>query len=169
MLHTNVRGIKFANPVGLGAGFDKDVQLTSIIPHVGFGFMEVGAVTHYPYAGNTGLRLARLPKDKAIIVYYGLKNIGAEKIAEKLNTLKFSLPVGINIAKTNRADIVGEESVRDYVATYRALASRFSYVTLNVSCPNAQDGCMFQDPTMLDSLLEAIQKEQKTCPIFLKI
>jgi dihydroorotate dehydrogenase len=46
MLHTNVRGIKFANPVGLGAGFDKDVQLTSIIPHVGFGFMEVGAV-HY--------------------------------------------------------------------------------------------------------------------------
>lgn len=169
ILETTVCGIHFKNPIGLAAGFDKDVELTNIMPSVGFGYMEVGAVTRYPYEGNAGLRLARLPADHSLIVYYGLKNIGAEAIEKKLQNLKFTFPVGLNIAKTNRADIKGDTSVDDYVETYRILSSYFSYVTLNVSCPNAQDGCTFQDPLMLDSLLKAISKEKKTCPIFLKI
>lgn len=168
-LHTRVAGMDFKNPVGLAAGFDKDVRLTQIMPSVGFGFMEVGAITHYPYEGNKGLRLARLPDDKSLIVYYGLKNIGAEAIEKKLKSLKFQIPVGINIAKTNRADIKGRESVEDYVATYRMLAHYFAYVTLNVSCPNAQDGCTFQDPKLLDELLAAFAKEKKVCPVFLKL
>lgn len=169
MLETVVQGITFKNPVGLAAGFDKDVELTHIMPHVGFGYMEVGAVTRYPYEGNTGLRLARLPLDQSLIVYYGLKNIGAEAIDKKLEHLTFTFPVGLNIAKTNRADIKGDKSVDDYVETYRMLSKYFAYVTLNVSCPNAQDGCTFQDPLMLDSLLKAISKEKKVCPVFLKI
>ncbi len=169
MLRTNVLGISFKNPIGLAAGFDKDVNLTRIMPAVGFGFMEVGAVTRYPYEGNEGLRLARLPKDRSLIVYYGLKNIGAEAIESKLRHQKFSFPVGLNIAKTNRADIKGKKSVEDYVETYRLLAQHFAYATLNVSCPNAQDGCMFQDPKLLDELLEGFSREKKYCPIFLKI
>jgi dihydroorotate dehydrogenase subfamily 2 len=169
MLETNVRGVHFKNPIGLGAGFDKDVRLTRIMPSVGFGFMEVGAITHYPYQGNDGYRLARLPADKSLIVYYGLKNYGAEAVSKKLDRLHFEFPVGINIAKTNRADIKGDKSVEDYVATYRMLASRFAYVTLNVSCPNAQDGTQFQDPSLLDGLLAAIAKEKKYGPVFLKI
>ena len=168
-LRTEVLGIKFVNPIGLAAGFDKDVNLTRIMPAVGFGFMEVGAVTRHPYEGNVGLRLARLPKDKSLIVYYGLKNIGAEAVEAKLRHQKFSFPVGINIAKTNRADIKGAKSIEDYVETYRMLASRFAYVTLNVSCPNAQDGCLFQEPHLLDELLAAFSHEKKYCPIFLKI
>ncbi|MGC9599037.1 MAG: quinone-dependent dihydroorotate dehydrogenase [Minisyncoccia bacterium] len=168
-LRTRVLGIDFKNPVGLAAGFDKDVRLTGIMPSVGFGFMEVGAVTHHPYEGNKGLRLARLPADQSLIVYYGLKNIGAEAILKKLQRLPFAIPVGVNIAKTNRADIKGEKSVEDYAATYRMLGKYFSYVTLNVSCPNAQDGCMFQDPKLLDELLAAIAKEKKPCPVLLKI
>ncbi len=169
MLETTVCGIHFKNPIGLAAGFDKDVQLTNVMPAVGFGYMEVGAVTRYPYEGNKGLRLARLPADQSLIVYYGLKNIGAEEIEKKLKRLSFSFPVGLNIAKTNRADIMGEKSVEDYVETYRMLGKYFAYVTINVSCPNAQDGCTFQDPAMLDDLLGAYAKEEKVCPIFLKI
>lgn len=168
-LRTRVLGIDFKNPVGLAAGFDKDVRLTEIMPSVGFGFMEVGAVTHHPFLGNKGLRLARLPADRSLIVYYGLKNIGAEAVLQKLQRLHFMIPVGINIAKTNRADIKGERSVEDYAATYRMLGKYFSYVTLNVSCPNAQDGFLFQDPRRLGGLLDAITKEKKTCPVFLKL
>jgi dihydroorotate dehydrogenase len=173
-LRTSVVGIEFENPIGLGAGFDKDVHLTKIMRAVGFGFMEVGAVTHYPYEGNKGLRAARLPADNSLIVYYGLKNIGAEAIVKKLPRLqdasgKFSIPVGVNIAKTNRSDIKGAASVEDYVASYRMLSPHFSYVTLNVSCPNAQDGTLFQDPKMLDGLLTALAREEKKVPVFLKI
>jgi dihydroorotate dehydrogenase len=168
-LATRVAGIDFKNPIGLGAGFDKNVRLTKIMPAVGFGFMEVGAITHFPYEGNHGLRCVRLPDDRSLIVYYGLKNTGAEAIEKRLEKMKFHFPVGINIAKTNRVDIKGEKSVEDYVATYRMLSHYFSYVTLNVSCPNAQDGVLFQDPAMLETLLAAIAKEKKTCPVFLKI
>ena len=166
-LTTKVLGINFKNPIGLAAGFDKDVRLTKIMPSVGFGFMEVGAVTQFPYAGNAGRRLVRLPADRSIIVYYGLKNVGAQVIQEKLpKILPFKIPVGLNIAKTNRADIKGERSVEDYVVTYRALAKYFAYATLNISCPNAQDGCLFQDPRMLDNLLAAFAKEEKRGAIF---
>ena len=168
-LRTKVLGIDFENPVGLAAGFDKDVRLMNIMPSVGFGFMEVGAITRHPYEGNPGLRLLRLPKDKALIVYYGLKNIGAESVLKKIDKLHSSIPVGINIAKTNRADIKGDKSVEDYVGTYRMLGSYFDYVTLNISCPNTQDGCTFQDPNLLGQLLNAIDKEVKNKPVFLKI
>jgi dihydroorotate dehydrogenase len=168
-LETTVAGIRFKNPIGLGAGFDKDVRLTKIMPAVGFGFMEVGAITQFPYAGNAGKRLARLPDDRSLIVSYGLKNYGAAAVEKKLKKLIFKFPVGINIAKTNRADIKGDQSVADYAATYRMLARRFAYVTLNISCPNTQDGCTFQDPVMLDALLGAITKEEKLRPLFLKI
>lgn len=168
-LHTKVAGIDFRNPIGLAAGFDKDVRLTKIMPSVGFGFMEVGAVTRHPYQGNDGLRLARLPKDQALIVYYGLKNIGAEAVETKIARSRFRIPVGLNVAKTNRADIKGERSMEDYAETYRMLAHCFSYVTLNVSCPNAQDGCLFQEPHLLDALLARIAKEEKRGPIFLKV
>ena len=139
------------------------------MPSVGFGFMEVGAITRHPYEGNEGRRLVRLPKDQSLIVYYGLKSIGADAIEEKLQHLKFKIPTGINIAKTNRADIQGERSIEDYVKTYQMLGRYFAYVTLNVSCPNAQDGCMFQEPHLLTALLSAIGREEKCCPIFLKL
>ncbi len=168
-LKTRVCEIDFENPVGLAAGFDKDVDLTEIMPSVGFGYMEVGAVTRHPYEGNKGLRLVRLPKDQSLIVYYGLKSIGAEKIEKKLKHLKFKFPVGINIAKTNRVDICGDKSVTDYIETYKILGRYFAYVTINISCPNAQDGCTFQDPDMLDQLLFSLSKEEKVCPVFLKL
>jgi dihydroorotate dehydrogenase len=169
-LETQVAGMVFKNPIGLAAGFDKNVRLTKIIPPVGFGFMEVGAVTQFPYGGNPGRELLRLPEDSSIIVYYGLKNIGAAAVKKKLPALlPFKIPTGLNIAKTNRADILGKKSAEDYAMTYRMLAPHFAYTILNISCPNAQDGRLFQDPHLLDNLLAAFTKEKKQGPIFLKI
>jgi len=168
-LKTKVRGIDFKNPIGLAAGFDKDVEITKITSSVGFGFLEVGAITRYPYKGNPKPRAVRLLADQSLVISYGLKNRGAEEIEKRLRKLKFSVPVGINIAKTNDPKIKGSESIEDYLATYRTLSKYFAYVTLNVSCPNAGDGCLFQDPSMLLKLLDAFSRESKTCPIFLKI
>lgn len=83
-LRQNVLGIDFRNPVGLAAGFDKDAQLTDILPAVGFGFAEVGSITGEPCAGNPKPRLWRLPKSKSLVVYYGLKNEGCEAISARL-------------------------------------------------------------------------------------
>ena len=83
-LEQKVLGITFQNPVGLSAGFDKNAQLTGILPSVGFGFMEVGSITGEPCEGNPLPRLWRLKKSRALVVYYGLVNEGCEKVAKRL-------------------------------------------------------------------------------------
>lgn len=168
-LETTVCGIEFKNPIGLGAGFDKNLNLIETIPAVGFGGMEVGAITALPCVGNPGRHMVRLPADKSIVVYYGLMNNGAERALPRLTSRSHAIPVGINIAKTNDSSIKGEASLMDYVATYRLLAPHADWATINVSCPNSGDGCTFQEPLMLDMLCEKIEKENKVCPVFLKI
>jgi dihydroorotate dehydrogenase len=93
-LEQTVAGIKFANPIGLSAGFDKDARMTDIMPEVGFGFAEVGSITGEPCEGNPKPRLWRLPKLGALVVHYGLKNEGCEKIAARLKNKKFKIPIG---------------------------------------------------------------------------
>ncbi|KKR55848.1 MAG: dihydroorotate dehydrogenase 2 [Candidatus Curtissbacteria bacterium GW2011_GWB1_40_28] len=83
-LEQKILGIKFKNPIGLGAGFDKDAVLVDILPYVGFGFVEVGSITGEPCSGNPRPRLWRLKKSKGLVVNYGLKNEGCEKIAKRL-------------------------------------------------------------------------------------
>ena len=126
-LETNVAGIDFKNPIGLAAGFDKDVAAYE--NHAVRRFRIYGGRRRDPISLRRKSRareLLRLPEDRSIIVYYGLKNIGADAVKEKLpDLLPFKIPVGLNIAKTNRADIKGEKSVEDYVTTYRMLAILF--------------------------------------------
>jgi len=101
-LEQTLNGIHFKNPVGLSAGFDKDANLMSILDDVGFGYMQIGSITAKPYEGNPGTRLYRLPKSKGLVIYYGLKNDGADKIIEKIQTSKEpDFPISISIAKTN--------------------------------------------------------------------
>ena len=77
-LEQEILGIEFKNPVGLAAGFDKNAQLVDLLPSLGFGFTEVGSITYKPCQGNPKPRLFRLPKEKSIIVNYGLLNKGLE-------------------------------------------------------------------------------------------
>ncbi len=170
MLEQNLLGMHFSNPVGLAAGFDKDALLIDILPHVGFGFEEAGSITGEPCQGNPKPRLWRLKKSRALVVYYGLKNEGCEKIAARLRQKKFKIPIGTNIAKTNSPDTVETEAgVSDYVKAFRQLVDVGHYFTVNISCPNTFGGEPFTDPGRLDQLLFAIDIIPTKKPIFLKL
>ncbi len=170
MLEQRLVGIDFPNPVGLSGGFDKNGRLTNILPSVGFGFLEIGSVTGEPCAGNAKPRMWRLKKSRSLLIHYGLNNDGAQVIARRLLRKQFSVPIGVNIAKTNSPDTVGKESgTADYLKAYRKMAAVGDYVTLNISCPNAFGGCPFTQSDYLEYLLERMMALPKTKPIFVKL
>lgn len=170
MLEQEICGIRFGNPIGLAAGFDKNAELTDILPSVGFGFMEVGSITGESCTGNPKPRLWREPDKKSLRVYYGLKNDGAEAIAERLKNEKFEVPVGVSIAKTNSPVTVDtQEGIKDYLKAARAFEDIGDYITINISCPNAYGGEPFSDPERLEQLLSAYRDTGIKKPTFIKI
>lgn len=170
ILAQTVCGIPFENPIGLSAGFDKNAQLTNILPDVGFGFEEIGSVTGEPCGGNAKPRLWRHAEEKSLRVYYGLKNDGAENIAHRLSKTAFRFPIGVSIAKTNcAATAETAPAIADYVKAYLAFQEIGSYVTINISCPNAFGGQPFTDVARLDQLLSAIDAVRDERPLFLKL
>ncbi len=157
VLEQEILGIKFKNPIGLAAGFDKDARLTQILPSIGFGFAEVGSITGQRCEGNPKPRLWRLPDQKSLVVYYGLKNEGCEAISSRLSKLKFEFPIGISVAKTNCAATAERAAgIADYVKAYKTMLPVGDYTTINISCPNAFGGLPFTTPESLDELLTAI-------------
>lgn len=169
-LSQTVLGIKFENPIGLSAGFDKDIMITDIVSSVGFGFEEVGSVTARPYEGNPRPRLWRLPKTKSLGVWFGLKNQGAEILSNKLSQKIHRLPIGVNVAFTNckeNADIT--LAISDYVSGVRAMEKYADYLTVNLSCPNTSGGMPFLIPKNYDRLMVEIDKIETEKPIFVKI
>jgi len=170
ILRQKIHGIKFKNPVGLAAGFDKDVNLMPLMPCIGFGYEEIGSITAQPCKGNPKPRLWRLPKQKSIVVYYGLKNPGAQEVAKKLYGKKFKLPIGISIAKTNCKETADTKAgIDDYYQTFKLLESFASYFTINVSCPNAYGGLPFTDSKLLNKLLDRLDEIETDKPVFLKL
>lgn len=169
-LNTDLFNIKFKNPVGLSAGFDKNALLTNLIPYFGFGFMEVGSITFKEFYGNPKPRLFRLKKDESIIVNYGLKNDGASVILKRLKHEKFLIPTGISIAKTNNRNIIGNDAINDYCSSFKMFSKIGSYITINISCPNAADGTTFcEDDLALERLLKKLNKIETNKPTLLKI
>lgn len=168
-------GETFPNPVGVAAGLDKNAELVPFWEALGFGFVEVGSVSARASEGNPKPRSFRLPEDQALINRMGLNNEGAAAVAERLEGDRSgrSRPLGINLAKTHDPEVMGEAAVEDYRESFRLLASEASYVTLNVSCPNTEDGRTFEEPQALDTLLSAIFSEQKApgleVPILIKL
>jgi len=170
-LEQNILGINFKNPVGLAAGFDKNAKLINLMPEIGFGFMEVGSITARPYEGNPKPRLYRLMEAKSYRVNYGLKNLGAEILHRQLQNKTWSLPVGINIAKTNSLETSKvDKGIEDYFFTYKTFQDIGDYFTINISCPNTcEKHPIFAEPQNLDLLLNRIFSIPKTKPVFVKI
>ena len=169
-LEQKILGIKFKNPIGLGAGFDKNAQLTNILPYVGFGFAEMGSITGEPCEGNPKPRLWRLKKSKSLLVYYGLKNDGSVFLSKKLKSKKVLIPVGTNIAKTNNKKTVETNAgIADYVKAFKNFSNIGDYFTINISCPNAYGGQPFTDSVRLEKLLLRIDKIPTKKPVFLKL
>ncbi len=171
-LFQNILGVNFKNPIGLSAGFDKNAELTQIIPSVGFGFMEAGSITGEFCEGNPRPRLWRMPKSKSLVVYYGLKNDGCEAISKRLAEKKFKIPVGISVAKTNcpeTADVL--KGIADYIKAAKTFrdANIGDYFTINISCPNAYGGQPFTDSNSLKLLLTEFDKLEIKKPVFLKL
>ncbi len=173
-LQQTVLGMKFKNPLGLAAGFDKNAELTDVLGSVGFGFIEVGSITGYACPGNPKPRLWRLPASRGLLVYYGLKNDGCEAISGRLSKKQTGVTrdviLGTSVAMTNCAENDDlATAIQDYVKAFTAFVNIGDYFTLNISCPNTQGGQPFVKPEALGRLLTAIDSVYTTKPIFIKI
>jgi dihydroorotate dehydrogenase len=173
-LATEVAGLRFPNPIGLAAGFDKNAEAIELLGALGFGFVEVGSISIDPSEGNARPRLFRLPNDNAIVVHYGVPNAGAKAVAARIDKARRRVPLGVNIVKTNRGSAAGGESadkvIGEYVAAARFLASRADYLMLNLSCPNTENGRdFFADAAHLNACFAAIGEIGLTVPTFIKV
>jgi dihydroorotate dehydrogenase len=170
LLETEVFGLKFPNPVGLAAGFDKDAKLYQELSNFGFGFIEIGTLTPVGQDGNPKKRLFRLKDDNAIINRMGFNNGGVKEAVKRLKKNKGVL-IGGNIGKNKITP--NEDAVLDYQKCYDALYKHVDYFVVNVSSPNTPNLRELQDKEPLTKLLMTLQQENekksKPKPILLKI
>jgi dihydroorotate dehydrogenase len=164
---------EFTNPVGLGAGFDKNAKYLTELETLGFGFVEIGTVTPKPQDGNDKPRLFRLPKDKALINRMGFNNEGAEIISKRLsfwrkNNPNSKLIIGGNIGKNKSTP--NEEAWKDYEICFKALYHDADYFVVNVSSPNTPGLRALQEKDSLKQIFAVLQKSNPNQkPILLKI
>lgn len=173
-LATRIAGLDFPSPIGLAAGFDKSGDAAAVLAGLGFGAIEVGSVSTDPSRGNARPRLWRLPGDEAIIVHYGLPNDGAWIVAERLRAARLTVPLGLNIVKTNRGTSGAPETagaiIADYVTAARLLGPVADYLMVNLSCPNTEDGRdFFATRENIESCLSALASLGLSIPVFLKV
>ena len=163
-LAQTVWGLRFASPVGLAAGFDKNAELVRFWAALGMGFAEVGSVSARASRGNARPRAFRLAADGALVNRMGLNNHGAEVVAARLaeTPRPYGFVLGVNVAKTHSPDILAAAGVDDFRQSVRALAPHADYLALNVSCPNTAEGKTFEDAAALDALLAAVTDEVQT-------
>jgi dihydroorotate dehydrogenase len=148
-------GLKFPNPLGIAAGFDKNGVVVNQLAALGFGFVEVGTITYRPQKGSEKPRLFRLPEDKALINRLGFNNDGAEKIAERLSKLRRNCVVGVNIGKNK--DVPNEEAVDNYLNCFELVHPVADYIAVNVSSPNTPNLRELQQADSLQILLQSLQ------------
>lgn len=169
-LEREVFGLKFRNPVGLAAGFDKDAKLYKELSDFGFGFIEIGTLTPKAQPGNEKKRLFRLKGDEAIINRMGFNNGGVEAAVERLKKNK-GLLIGGNIGKNKSTP--NDRAVEDYISCFNALFDHVNYFVVNVSSPNTPNLRELQEKEPLTKLLHALQEKNREKPtpkpILLKI
>ncbi|MGB5359243.1 quinone-dependent dihydroorotate dehydrogenase [Eudoraea sp.] len=174
-LEREVFGIKFKNPVGLAAGFDKNAKLYNELSNFGFGFIEIGTVTPKPQIGNPKKRLFRLKADQAIINRMGFNNLGVFEVIDNLKG-KHNVIIGGNIGKNKITP--NNLATKDYLICFDALFDHVDYFVVNVSSPNTPGLRELQDKEPLTALLIALKRENQVYaqnkqviekPILLKI
>ncbi len=169
-LRLQLFGTTISNPVGLAAGFDKNGALLSVLGHLGFGFAEIGSVCARPHGGNVRPRLFRLPQDEALINRLGLNGLGAEVVATRVANARISLPIGINIAKTNDPSLIGPDAVADILYTFvRVRDLPVSFFTINASCPNTKEGCLKETDTLASVFAEVQKENSRKLPVLVKL
>ncbi len=162
-LETEFLGLKFKNPVGLAAGFDKNGAYMHEFANLGFGFIEVGTVTPKGQDGNPTPRLFRLPQDEALINRMGFNNKGATTVKHNLEKRPKNIIIGGNIGKNKNTP--NEMALTDYLICFKEIYPHVDYLVVNVSSPNTPDLRQLQDQEPLERLLEAIVKANKMKPL----
>jgi dihydroorotate dehydrogenase len=170
-LEQEIFGLKFKNPVGLAAGFDKDARRIDVFDTFGFGFIEIGTLTPKAQEGNPLPRLFRLPADGAIINRMGFNNQGVKAAVERLKRRKSKVIVGGNIGKNKATP--NEQALEDYAYCFEALYAYVDYFVVNVSSPNTPGLRELQEKEPLTKLLAYVKKlsmaKHDTKPVLLKI
>jgi len=172
-LEVSAFGLRFPNPIGLAAGFDKNAVAVRTWAALGFGHVEIGSVTALPQPGNLRPRLFRLPQDQALINRMGFNNEGAQAVAARLARLQETfgrppVPLGINLGKSRVTPL--EEAPQDYLQSLSRLWPYGDYFAINVSSPNTPGLRALQDKDRLEELLAALVGfVQGQKPLLLKI
>lgn len=168
-LRTTLAGMTLANPVGLAAGFDKNATALRPLSRAGFGFIEVGAATPRPQAGNPKPRLFRLTQDRAVINRFGFNNDGMMAIAERLKDRPRDAVIGLNLG----ANKDSENRAADFATVLATCAAHLDFATVNVSSPNTEKLRDLQGKDALSALLAGVMQTRngldRPIPIFLKI
>jgi dihydroorotate dehydrogenase len=169
-----VFGLKFKNPVGLAAGYDKDGIAIQGLAALGFGHLEIGTVTLRPQPGNPRPRIFRLVEDQAIINRMGFPGKGMSNVASRMSSIVHRPPsviLGVNLGKNKDTPL--ENAAEDYIALLRKFSTLADYLAINISSPNTEGLRRLQGRGMLESLLGAIALERVTwkiqCPILVKV
>ena len=167
ILEQNLFGVKFANPVGLAAGFDKNGEYITAMPTLGFGFTEIGTITPRPQEGNPKPRLFRLKEERSIQNAMGFNNRGCDYMVKQLNKLYFfDYPIGINIGKNKVTP--EDKAIDDYEALLKTFKDYGDYIVINISSPNTPGLRDLQNEKFIKELFE-MAKGITNQPIFLKI
>jgi len=175
-LENNLWGLKFPNPVGLAAGFDKNAEVYHALGALGFGFVEVGTLTPQGQPGNPRPRLFRLPEHQAVINRMGFNNHGAYLVSQQLVDFAYSdVPIGINIGKNKVTP--NEEAASDYSKCMDMLYAYGHYFVINISSPNTPNLRDLQETESLRVLVRAVRQKAaelegrgvKKKPILLKV
>lgn len=175
-LAQTIAGIDFRNPIGLSAGFDKQIVLARMIRAVGFGWMTGGSVTWGKYKGNDGAWYYRLPKTQSLVVNAGLPSEGTAVVSDRVAAYPAALmsdfPLSISVAKTNtKATASDDEAVADYCASLAVFdkLSQVKMLEINISCPNTFGGEPFTTPERLEKLLVAVDALSLVKPVIIKM
>ncbi len=172
-LEQTLFGCRFANPVGLAAGFDKDAVAAAIWPLFGFGFAELGTVTWHPQAGNPRPRLFRLAEERAALNRMGFNNAGALAMKRTLERQRLPPPgqraavLGLNLGKSRITSL--ELAPDDYASSLELLAPLADYAVINVSSPNSPGLRELQDAVQLRRLVERLRRLPACPPLLVKI
>ena len=161
-----IAGIRFPNPVGLAAGYDKDAVALGGLAALGFGFLEIGTVTPRPQGGNPRPRVARLPAELGLANALGFPNAGAAVVARRIAATRaesgwraVAVPIGISIGKMRETRI--EDAAADYVACLEIVSSVADFIVINVSSPNTPGLTQLQETSRIDALLDAVTRANR--------
>jgi len=165
-LQQTLFGVKFANPVGLAAGFDKNAEHTAAWPNFGFGHVEIGTVTARPQPGNPRPRMFRLPEDQGLINRMGFNNAGAEVVAGHLRN-RDAFPIGINLGKNKDTEPAG--AATNYLLAFEKLRGLGDYYVINVSSPNTPGLRSLQEKGPLMEILGTLRNADAAARFFIKV